>query len=126
MLDLRTGKQGFGGGHDLGDARLVVGAQKGVAARDDEFLSDVVFQKGKFFFGEDFSVFQRDVPAPVEDTFRLHVLPRTDGLGVHVGDESQSGRPLRVGGNFRVDVTMFVHPDLFGAHGSEFVREQTS
>ena len=38
----------------------------------------------------------------------LYVFARTDGFRVHVRNESEGGKSLRVSGNLRVNVTVFV------------------
>ena len=117
------GYQVFDGGHDFRDACLIVRAQQRVSVRDDQFLSDIIFQDGKFGCGNDFSVFQRDVPALIRDAFRGDIFPRTYGFGIQVCNESESGQIFRIGGDMPVHIAVFVHEGVRNAERFQFVRK---
>ena len=98
------------GGHDLGDAGLVIGAQQGGAAGDDQLLTGVGGQAGAQGLRQGDGVGQRQVAALVPDDAGLHVFAGSIGRRVHVGDESQhrGGDALR-GGQGGDDVAGAVH-----------------
>ena len=109
----------FDGLHDFRHARFVVGAEQGRPVRNDEFLSDVIFQNGKFVFGNDLSVGEGDVAAPIEHGRRLDVLAGAYGFGVQVGDKAERRKPFDICGDFRIYVAMFIAAHGRGPQGFE-------
>ena len=114
---------GFDGGHDLRNARLVVGSEQSRAVGRDECVSDEVFHERveccvEFQSG----AAEADGRAvPVFDDLRTDIRPACAVGGVHVRDESE-GVGVFVsgcGGQLRTDVAFGSH-----AHVFEFERAQ--
>ena len=119
--------QGLDGGHDLGHAGLVVGAQQGGAVGGDEGLALERGQEGEVrHFHHGAGGGQGDVAAVivlVQDG--LDVLAGGVGRGVHVGDQAQGGPLLAAGGGGQraVYIAVLVHHGVLHTQGVEFLHQ---
>ena len=114
--------------HDLGDARLVVGAQKRRAVREDHVLALVLQDVGELPDTEDDVLLdvERHVAAVVAHDLRPRVRARGVGRCVHVGDEADGGIGLaaRRCGNRSVDHAALADPRVLDAERLELVDEE--
>lgn len=115
------------GGHNHGDARLVVGAEKGGAVGDDERVADVFFQvvesvgrHDDVFFGV-----ENDVAAVVFfNQPGLDVFAGDFKSGVDVGAKSDGRRAGTVGRNGSAHIGVVRNGDVLDAHGAQFFAQQ--
>ena len=114
---------GFEGGHNLRNSRLVVGSEQSCSIGCDERVPDEVFHERieccvEFQSGRA-ETDGRAVPVP--DDLRTDVCPACTVGGVHVGDESEGVGMFESGcrGQLRVDVAFGCHAHIF-----EFERAQ--
>ena len=114
--------------HDLGDARLVVGAQKRRAVREDHVLALVLQDVGELLGAEDDVLLdvEHHVAAVVAHDLRPRVRARGVGRCVHVGDEADGGIGLaaRRCGNRSVDHAALADPRVLDAERLELVDEE--
>ncbi len=105
------------GAEDLGDARLVVGAQQGSAIRGDEILAQVVFQAAILANGQHLvPLAQADVPSLIIlDDLGHHLLGLVVG-GVHVGNQADGRRIRLVARQAGGEVAVLVQGDLGQPH----------
>ena len=110
--------------HDLGDARLVIGAQQRRAVAGDDVVADLVPQRGIFGDADDLRGIagQHDVAALiVAHDLRLHVLAGAVRRGVHVRAEADDRHVLvGVRRHGRVDVAMLIEMGIGNADRPQF------
>ena len=120
-------KDTLGHGHDLGNARLVVGPQQGGAVGGDERLPLHLGQEGEIgHMHGGAAARQRHVAAVVvlmEN--RFDVVTGSVIGGVHMSDEAQGmgGLVTRGGRDHAVNIAVLVHADVGDAQRLHFLRQ---
>ena len=124
---LRMGRHIFQGRHDLGDPRLVIGAEEGRPVGDHQGLSPVFQQVGESGGREHHPLLF------VEDNVSAIVVFHQPGAHrvvgdlkgrVQVGIEGDDGNfSVRVGGEGGRDVRVFVHGHIGKAQGPQFLSK---
>ena len=113
-------------GHDLGDARLVVGAQQRRAVRRDERLSFECRQVRKVGYAEGDPISQGQITAVVilGDDRIDRIAGKLRG-GVHVGDKPHGGNLVTVtcGVQGCVNVPIGIHLGMVDAKGKKLVHQ---
>ncbi len=131
--DVRIRQQHLDGGHDFGDARLIIRAQQGGAVAGDDVLPDVSLQHGVTVPGDHLGMVagQHEVGARivVPPDHRLHVRAARFRRRVDVRQETD-GRQLgglvgrQVRRQRREDVAPLVHGRIGEAQRLQFVDQQ--
>ncbi len=123
------GHQLLGQRQDLGDARLVVGAQQGGAVGDHQILSLFLPQLGIFGGGEDDVLFlvQQDIAAVVIfDDAGADVCGGNIVHHVHVGDKAQDLALIAgdIAGDGAVNIAVLVHAGVLQAQRLHFLHQR--
>ena len=130
VLDLGVVDQKLRGIHDLGEARLVVGAQQSGAVGRDDVVTDLVRERRVLGGADDLRGIgrQHDVAAAIIlHDLRLDVLAGAIGRGVHMRAEADHRNLLRrVRGDRRIHVAVLVEMRVGKAHRLEFGGEQAA
>ena len=126
VFDFGMREQVLRGGHDLGHARLVVGAEQRRAVGVDQRVSLEELQFGEVRDPHRELAVQRDVAAVVLlDDAGLDILAAHVGRRVHMGDEADHGSVLaaRRRGDGAHHVAVSVHRDFGHAERLHFVAQ---
>ena len=130
VADIGVLDQDLRGGHDFGDARLVVGAEQRRAVGRDDIVADLVGELGIVGDPDDLCGVsgQVDVAALVVlDDPRSYALAAEIRRSVHMRAEADH-RDLLVGvaGNCSVDVAVLVEMGIAETDGQQFLDEQAA
>ena len=128
VRDFGVGEQVLGRGDDLGDPRLVVGAEQGGARGGDDVVADPLLEIGDVGRAQDRGRIVRQhqvLPLVVAVDDRPDAGAAHLGRGVDVGDEADDRHlPLRRGGgDRRHDVAVLVERGVGEAEGAQLVEK---
>ena len=123
MLDLGMFREVRNGRHDLGDARLVVGAEKRRPVGRDEIVPDLLGEERTLGGAQHLAPIARqlDVASVVADHLRLHIRARLVRARIHVRD--QPDRRAARARERREDVAVLLEDRVFEAEVTELLRE---
>ena len=113
--------------HDLGDARLVVGAEQRRAVARDQIVPDVIRQLREFSTGDHLPLVagEHDLAALVADALRLDVRAGDVGRRVDVREEPDRRHVVRDGrGHRREEIAVLVEVDVREPERQQLVAQQ--